>query len=237
MLAIATGDIKRWRFPYSANAQTRSWNAVRMRAGGDPRGDVITGGRWPAEPPDIVFELDQPHDPGDTISAGPDERPQWTRWARHLVTPVILLALAGVAIAVRGPAVAGNPVGQPSTAPVTTDPMSLVRPPSGPGLIAPPTGRPGQSITVVGFRDINLCGPSELRFDDGPVTHRVDATARPRAPELLAVFMVMVVPTTANPGPHRIQFWGPAHGGRRTVCGDVPVHQEELDAVDIEITP
>jgi hypothetical protein len=198
----------------------------------------MTGGRGPAERPDFVFQLDH-HPPGhgDTISAGPDERPQWTRWARHLMTPVLLLALAGVAFAVRGPAVSWNPGGQPSPAPVTTQPLQLARPPSGPGLIAPPTGRPGQPITVVGFRDSRLCGPSELRFDDAPVVHRVDATARPRTPGLLEVIMVMEVPSTANPGPHGIQLWGPAHGGRRTVCGDVPVHQEELDAVDIEITP
>ena len=49
--------------------------------------------------------------------------------------------------------------------------------------------------------------------------------------------MVMEVPSTADPGPHRIQLWGPARDGGRTVCGDVPVHQEELDAVDIEVTP
>jgi hypothetical protein len=151
--------------------------------------------------------------------------------------PVVLLALAGVAIAFRSPAVVWKPGGQPSPAPVTTDPLSVARLPSAPGLIAPPTGRPGQPITVVGFRDIDLCGPSELRFDDAPVVHRVDATARPRTPDLLAVFIVMQVPTTATPGPHRIQLWGPAHGGRRTVCGDMPVHQEEVDAVDIEITP
>ena len=208
-----------------------------MRARG-LRKDVTTGDPAPAERPDIVFQLDDhPPGPGDTISAGASEHPQWTRWARRLLMPVLLLALAGVALAVRGPAMAGNPDPPPSKAPITTVPLRPALPPSGPGLIAPTTGRPGQPITVVGFHDINLCGPSELRFDDATVVHRVNATARPRAPELLAVFMVMEVPSTASAGPHRIQFWGPVHGGPGTVCGNVPVHQEELDAVDIEITP
>jgi hypothetical protein len=190
-----------------------------------------------AQPPDIVFELDD-HEPGhdDIISAGPAGHPQWTRWSGRLMTPVLLLVVAGVAVAFLGPIVGREPGGGPSTAPATSDPLQLTRASSGPGLLAPPVGRPGQQITVVGFRDINLCGPSELRFDDAPVIQRVDATARPRTPELLAVFIVMQVPSTASPGAHRIQLWGPAHGGRRT-CGDVPAHQAQLDAVDIEITP
>jgi hypothetical protein len=197
----------------------------------------MTGDPARAQPPAIVFELDD-HGPGgaDVISAGPDGRPQWTKWSGRLMTPVLLLVVAGVAFAFRGPVAGGEPDAGPPTAPATSDPGQMIRTSSGPGLMAPPVGRPGQHITVVGFRDINLCGPSEVRFDDEAVSQRVDATARPRTPELLAVFIVMQVPSTATPGTHRIQLWGPAHGGRRT-CGDVPSHQAQLDAVDIEITP
>jgi hypothetical protein len=201
-------------------------------------GDVRAGGRAPDDRPDIVIRLDDhPSDHGDVVAAGPDEPPQWTNWGQRLMTPLLLLGLAGVVFAFRGQALSGQPDDQPSTAPGTSVPLRQALPPFGPGLIAPLTGRPGQPITVVGFQDLSLCGQPELRFDDAPVAHQVDATARPSTPGLLAVFMVMQVPSTATPGQHRIRLWGPAHGGRRSVCGDVPVHQEELGVVDIEITP
>jgi hypothetical protein len=201
-------------------------------------------GGWEREPTDVV-ELDvRPVGPEETLETGRGDRPQWMVWAGRLITPVLLLALAGAGLALGGRALIGNPDTQPSPSPSTIRPAQIppatnqawaTRPPYGPGLLAPPTGRPGQSITVVGFRDLELCGPTELLFDSAQVPQRVDATARPLAPGLLAVFIVMQVPETAGPGPHRIELWGPTHGGRR-VCGDVPVHQDILDGVDIEIT-
>jgi hypothetical protein len=153
---------------------------------------------------------------------------------------VLLLALAGVAIRLYGPVVDGNRT-DASTTPsaaayaghnVLTRQMAATQ---GPGLIAPATARPGQPITVVGFRDSTLCGPSELRFDDNPVVYRVDATARERNPGWVQVIMVMSVPDTADPGSHLIQLYGPARGGDRTICGNVSVHQEKLDTLEIEI--
>lgn len=156
------------------------------------------------------------------------------------MTPVVLLALVGVAILLYGPVVHGNrtdTTATPTAAPNAGHnvPPRQTVPTNGPGLIAPATARPGQPITVVGFRDSTLCGSSELRFDDNPVAYRVDATARERNPGWVAVFMVMSVPDTANPGTHLIQLWGPARGGERMICGNVSVHQEMLDKLEIEI--
>jgi hypothetical protein len=153
---------------------------------------------------------------------------------------VLLLALAAVAILRYGPLADGNGTGTtptPSAAAYAgrNVPPRQTAPMNGPALIAPATARPGQPITVVGFRDSTLCGSSELRFDDNPVVYRVDATARERSPGWVEVIMVMSVPDTATPGSHLIQLWGPARGGDRTICGNVSVHQEKLDSLEIEI--
>jgi hypothetical protein len=182
--------------------------------------------RDPVGRPDIVFELDE-------LSAGPDESPQWTVRARRWLSPLLLLVLAGVAIGVYRASIEpkssddGPPVIPFFAAPVKT---------ASPALIAPATARPGQEITVVGFRDRDLCGPTELRFDGYPVTHEIQATARPRSPDSVDVLMVMEVPATTAPGTHHIQLWGPVRGGDYGVCGDVPVHQAQLDTVEIEIS-
>jgi hypothetical protein len=197
-------------------------------------------GRDPAGHRGIVFELDgEPHGPGDDLSSGRDDDPQWIRLVRPCLTPVLLLALAGVAVLLYGP-VGGSRTGASPTPPDAPDTGQEVSArqtadPDRPGLIAPATARPGQPIIVVGFRDSTLCGPSELRFDDSPVVYRVDATARQRNPGWVEVIMVMGVPDTASPGSHVIQLWGPARGGDRMVCGNVPAHQEQLDTREIEI--
>ena len=165
--------------------------------------------------------------------AGRDDHPQWIRLARRYLTPVLLLVLAGVAILRYGPVVDGNRAGTAPTASTRSERQTA--PTNGPGLIAPATARPGQPITVVGFRDSTLCGPSELRFDNHPVAYRVDATARERNPGWVEVIMVMSVPDPADPGTHLIQLWGPARGGDQAICGNISVHQEKLDAVEIEI--
>jgi hypothetical protein len=176
--------------------------------------------------PDIVFELDE-------ISAGPDDSPQWTVRARRWVSPLLLLLLAGVVIGIYRVSIEPSSDDGPPVIPFFAAPARTASPP---GLIAPATARPGEQITVVGYRDRDLCGPTELRFDGYPVVHQIQATARPRSPDSLDVLMVMEVPAAAGPGTHHIQLWGPVRGGDYGVCGDIPVHQAQLDTIDIEIS-
>jgi hypothetical protein len=178
--------------------------------------------------------------------AAPDPPTRWQRLRRQgrlrrLADPLLLVVLAGSVFAAtemtggRDPLYgerpdAGQPagLGTPYQSPRST----------GSRLVVPSTARPGERITVVGYRDSALCGPSELRFDGTVVDHRITATAAPYTPWLTELFIVMTVPAAATPGAHRIELFGPVASGRSgPICGDTPERHGRLAAEKISIGP
>jgi hypothetical protein len=177
--------------------------------------------------------------PPDPISAPPRRRR-----LRRLAEPLLFVALAGSVFAateVTGPSDAPSDwrSSQPAAASqqavpgkTTTSPQLVTA-----RLVVPSTARAGERITIVGYRDSALCGPSEVRFDGAAVDHRETATAAPYAPRLDMMFMTMTIPATAAPGAHHIELYGPVAGGRHgPLCGGVPERHGRIAAAEVNIS-
>jgi hypothetical protein len=181
---------------------------------------------------------------GNVVSTHPDRSPLWWRQARRLAEPLAVVALVGavfVAIELsRGQDMPAAP--QATERPRVAQQASpgiprQVVPAGAPRLIAPAAARPGDPITIVGYRNSTLCGSSEIRFDDTTLAHEIHSTATLHD-NWVEMFMVMVVPSTATPGIHQIRLYGPVPGGRGgPLCGDTPSLHNELASVNIVIGP
>jgi hypothetical protein len=160
----------------------------------------------------------------------PTGRPSLRRRLRGLVEPGLLtiaIVLAAVAVGqhATGPDATGS---RPAPAAVG----SLV---GQPRLIAPDTASAGERITVLAYAYRDRCGPTELRFDGDPVTHRLNRYIGSPDPGWIEMFMTLDVPSEATRGRHEVQLYGPGRNGGR--CGDGSTRPELLDAVTVTLGP
>ena len=186
-----------------------------------------------------------PSDVDDEISAGADRHPSLLRRLCPLVEPVVFVVLAGALFAAtelpRGTDPSGSATEHTIRPPTTAQPAVSGTPARHvpvvtPRFIATPFARPGEQITIVGYRDSTLCGASELHFDDVVVMHQIRVTAASKDSSWNEMFMTMEIPSTATPGVHHIQLHGPVPGGAGgPVCGGAPEHQDQLAGTDILI--
>ncbi len=198
--------------------------------------------------PAITFSVSDAEMPAETsldeIQNQSHEGPSLRRRLRPFVEPFLFLALVGatiVAVDVGGgrdaPDVHTTPqaVGRAPTALPSTSGSSSPQPTPVvvSHLIMPGTARPGEAVVVVGYRTSTLCGSLELRFDDAPIVHRVQAVGSTRLGQS-EIYMTMNVPSTATAGAHHVKLVGPVPGAAGgSVCGEAPEHQDVVAAADI----
>jgi hypothetical protein len=168
----------------------------------------------------------------------PTRAPPRRRRARRLAEPLLFAALAAAVFAATEMTGASDPpsggrAGQPRAASQPAGPGTSPRPVTA-RLVVPSTARAGERITIVGYRDSALCGPSEVRFDGTAIDHRITATATPYAHHVTEMFMAMTIPAAAAFGTHHIELYGPVKGGRAgPVCGDAPERHGRLASAEI----
>jgi hypothetical protein len=152
-----------------------------------------------------------------------------------VLTLVIALTVAVVRLA--SPPHTAEPTGGTSMAIAsrTTPPGSAV-PASHPRMITPKTASPGEQIIVLVYAYRSRCGPTELRFDNAPVTHRLHRYLGSPHPHWIEMFMVLDVPAGAPRGDHEIQLYGPGIGRTRHRC-DNPADRTLLTTVAITLGP
>lgn len=95
-----------------------------------------------------------------------------------------------------------------------------------PRLLTPDTASPGEQIVVLAYAYRRGCGPTELRFDDAPVVHRLNRYLGSPHPDWVELFMILDVPAGAYRGRHEIQLYGPANhpcGTGSTLLATVPI--------------
>jgi hypothetical protein len=153
-----------------------------------------------------------------------------------LLTLVIILSMAVVRLAAAPRA--AEPTGAASIAAGsrTTPPGSAV-PVTHPRMIAPETVSPGEQIIVLAFAYRGRCGPTELRFDNTPVTHRLNRYLGSPHPDWIEMFMILDVPVEAPRGRHEIQLHGPDAGRTSARCGANPTDHTLLATVTITLGP
>jgi hypothetical protein len=140
----------------------------------------------------------------------PADRPTLRRRIRRLVEPGLMTI---------GIVLAAVMVGQHSTGRETTGsrpaPGTVSAIVGQPRLIAPGTASAGERITVLAFAYRDRCGPTELRLDGEPVTHRLNRYVGSPDPAWIEMFMTLDVPSEATRGRHEIQLYGPGRANGR----------------------
>ena len=191
----------------------------------------------------------------DEISANDDRppprgRPMW----RRVGDPLLVLAAAATFFAVTSLVEDRVPPGSDSAAAPVASQSAIsklpVAAPSGPAantrrlpagsprFVVPATARPGEQITLVGYRDAQLCGPTALRFDGHLISHQLRASARPAAGAWVELYLTVTIPSEASFGSHGLELLGPVSGGQSGVlCGDEPEHQDRLTGAEIIVVP
>jgi hypothetical protein len=165
----------------------------------------------------------------DVISSGFDRPPSRLR---RLAQPA-LLAAGATAVLLAAPIIDGQEPAAPPTAPPTPVPAAAALSP----LVAPDDVAPGEQIVVLAQRNPRLCGPAELRFDGAPLRHRLAWNTAPPHADRGEVFLRLQVPSSAAPGDHRLDLFGPVPGGSGTpTCTDVRERQARLATVTITVT-
>jgi hypothetical protein len=153
-----------------------------------------------------------------------------------LLTLVIILALAVVRLAS-----ASRPAEPTGGASITTGsrtvPPGSAVPVTHPRMIAPETASPGEQIIVLVYAYRGGCGPTELRFDDMPVIHRLNRYLGSPHADWIEMFMILDVPTGAFRGRHEIQLFGPGTGRTGSRCGVKPTDRTLLATLAITLGP
>jgi hypothetical protein len=148
-----------------------------------------------------------------------------------LLTLVIILTLAVVRLA-SAPRAAESAGGVPIAAGSRTAPPIGAVPVTQPRMIAPETASAGEQIVVLVYAYRGRCGPTELRFDDMPVTHRLNRYLGSPHPDWIEMFMILDVPTNTSRGRHDIQLYGPGPG-----CYTNPTGRTLLATLTITLGP
>jgi hypothetical protein len=104
-------------------------------------------------------------------------------------------------------------------------------------MMAPETASAGEQIIVLGYAYRGRCGPTELRFDNTPVTHRLNRYLGSPHPDWIEMFMMLDVPAGAPRGRHEIQLYGPGAGRTGARCGANPTDPTLLATVTITLGP
>jgi hypothetical protein len=175
---------------------------------------------------------DSHQDPVDIITfpgTDPTDKPTVHRRLRRLVEPGLMTI--GIVLAVAG---AQNATG-PDTAGTRTAPAAVTTLVGHPRLIAPTTASAGERIIVLAYAHRGRCGPTELRFDGDPVTHRLNRYIGSPDPDWIEMFMTLDVPTVATRGRHEVQLYGPGRNGGR--CDYASTQLELLATVTITLGP
>jgi hypothetical protein len=194
-------------------------------------------------------------DADEEISAH-DDRPPASgrrRW-RRVAEPLVLLAAAATFFAImRFAENRDAPAADEPRSAVVSAPATSARPDVGPSttlvnaqgshvpsprFVVPATARRGDQITIVGYRESRLCGPTELHFDGRPIPHQIRARATPTSEGWVELYLTVTIPSVTSLGTHGLELFGPAAGGNAgALCGDVPEHQDRLADAEIIILP
>jgi hypothetical protein len=181
------------------------------------------------------------------VFPGPSSTTETQRWAvvrrrfhglldLTLMTLVAILTLAVVRLASAPPA-AETASGASIVAGSRTTPPGSAVPVTHPRMIAPETASPGEQIIVLIYAYRGRCGPTELRLDDMPVTHRLNRYLGSPHPDWIEIFMILDVPAGAFRGRHEIQLYGPGAGPASPRCGANPTDRALLATVAITLGP
>ena len=81
-------------------------------------------------------------------------------------------------------------------------------------FVTPATASAGERIPVLAYRHRDRKGPLEVRFDEQPAPYRLLRYAASPTPEVTELFLTVAVPSGAARGPHEIELYEPADGGR-----------------------
>ena len=153
-----------------------------------------------------------------------------------LLTLVAILTLAVVRLAAAPPA--AEPTGAvPITAGLRTTPPVGAEPVTHPRMIAPETASAGEQIIVLVYAYPGRCGPTELKFDNEPVTHRLNRYLGSPHPDWIEMFMILDVPVGALRGRHEVQLYGPDTDPTSSHCGTKPDDRTLLATLAITLGP
>jgi hypothetical protein len=106
-----------------------------------------------------------------------------------------------------------------------------VTPESVPRLVVPASATAGSTITILGYRNPDLCGPTQVGLDGVLLTVTIIGGAE----STNRIRISIQIPKRTLPGPHRVDLYGPMRAAGGMLCGRTPEHQTRIATATITV--
>ena len=234
-LVLALVSVARRGAAPPAPARGRPTN--RQRATREPL-TLLDDGALPAG---AVIDVSPVATVGDARSTdlGPSRR---SRSRLRRVADMVLLIGLGLAVVVAYEAMDTGGSAADGAADRAVRPVTIPYAVKGPYplLVAPAAARPGEVVTLLGYRYRDLSGELMVFLDGAPVAHEVTAVINAPFPGRDGVVLTLAVPATISPGVHKLELTGPrpgeaSRGGE--LRDDAEQHYGRIATAKITIAP